>query len=75
MCIPISIYKQVRVISETTTGRNVEFKDILSGKRMSRIEFVRLIKQGYYPGYEVIMMHGLETPRSKADGLLNNNLG
>lgn len=66
--------KKVRTTSETTTGRNVRFKD--PGKRgeMTRGQFVREIERGNYPDYHVRNVNGVKTPCSNPDGSTGNNL-
>ena len=67
--------KRVIVIEENDSGRNLEFKDKISGKKMARAEFVRKIEDGTYEDYYVRMMNGLKTPISKPDQSEGNNLG
>ena len=66
---------RVSVIEETATGRNEIFIDNQTGKKMSRIEFVKKIEEGKYPDYYVKNQGGLKTPVSKPDGKESNNLG
>ncbi|MCP4050750.1 MAG: hypothetical protein GY730_08605 [bacterium] len=71
----INPLKSVVVIEESDTGRNEIFVDQLMGKAMNRDVFVSQINTGNYPGYKVALMHGIDTPMSKADEVLSNNLG
>ena len=66
---------RVKVISENDSGRNERFKDCTNGNEMTRNQFVREIKRGNYEDYYVRKINGLDTPVSKPDGNLNNNLG
>jgi hypothetical protein len=66
--------KRVRTTSETSTGRNVRFKDPARPGEMSRSQFVKEIEQGNYPDYHVRKMNGVKTPCSNPDGSEGNNL-
>ncbi len=66
--------KPVIVLEESKTGRNELFYDTNNQKAMSRSEFVRLIKEGSYPGYRVVNLYGKATPISVPDGDPGNNL-
>ncbi|NQY75077.1 MAG: hypothetical protein HRT90_09995 [Candidatus Margulisbacteria bacterium] len=67
--------KPVVVLKESDTGRNEIFFDLVRGIIMSRDIFVQDIVSGQYPGYEVASINSLETPKSKPDNTINNNLG
>lgn len=67
--------KRVEVTSETTSGRNTEFVDKITGEHMTRAEFVAKIKSGIYTDYYVRKQNGILTPVSKPDGETENNLG
>lgn len=67
--------KRISVLSESETGRNEMFVDNSNGKKMSRTQFVKEIKRGNYGDYYVRQINGLDTPVSKPDGNLKNNLG
>lgn len=66
--------KHVRVTQESDSGRNQQFRDGSTGRRMSRTEFVRQIENGNYPGYHVRKINGLKTPASNPDKSEGNNL-
>jgi hypothetical protein len=63
-----------KAIEESDSGRNMRFHNTITGQDLSLVETVGAIK-GQYPEYEVCMINGVETPRSKADGSAANNLG
>jgi len=65
--------KNVKVTSETKSGRNKRFKS--PSANMSRKEFVSRIERGYYPGYHVRKVNGIKTPASNPDKSKGNNLG
>ncbi|MCL2847842.1 MAG: DUF3892 domain-containing protein [Firmicutes bacterium] len=67
--------KPVKVIKETSSGRNVKFKDVKTGETMTRPQFVKEIGKGNYPDYHVRNINGLATPVSNPDGKEKNNLG
>ena len=65
----------VKVISENDTGRNTKFKDMTTGREMTRPQFVNEIKSNNYDKYYVRNVNGVPTPVSKPDGNERNNLG
>jgi hypothetical protein len=67
--------KNIKVTSETETGRNEKFYDPTLEKSMTRIEFVDKIRNEYYTGYTVKNINGKQTPVSKPDDSEGNNLG
>jgi hypothetical protein len=67
--------KQVKVTKETSTGRNERFVDPRAGIHMTRPQFVKAIKDGFYPDYHVRQVHGKSTPASNPDRTKGNNLG
>ncbi|MDT7020116.1 hypothetical protein RI509_13130 [Levilactobacillus namurensis] len=67
--------KRVKVTQEDKAGRNTRFHDNFTGEDFTRAQFNKKIKSGYYAGYEVKMINGVETPVSKPDKTKNNNLG
>lgn len=67
--------KRIKVIRESSTGRNEMFHDNYTGAEMSRAQFVREIEQGSYPNYHVRTVGGVKTPVSNPDKTRNNNLG
>ena len=67
--------KAVCVTAETSTGRNIGFKDTRNGHTMNRSEFVKKIELGKYPDYHVRVIDGVKTPVSNPDRSIKNNLG
>ncbi len=67
--------KAVIVVKESKTGRNEIFLDTKSGDILERGDFVGLIEAGKYPGYSVATIKGVDTPVSKGDKVIANNLG
>lgn len=67
--------KNVKTISQNSTGRNTTFKDISSGVKMSRSQFVTKIENNKYPDYHVRMINDIKTPCSNPDKNRKNNLG
>jgi hypothetical protein len=65
---------RVRVIQESETGRNQQFRDNRTGTIMSRAEFVRQIEAGNYPNYHVREINNVKTPVSNPDSSEANNL-
>lgn len=47
------IYGDLVVTKETETGKNIKFKDTLTGKLMTREEAAELVRAGKYPNYIV----------------------
>lgn len=66
--------KRVITTNQSSTGRNLNFKDTMSGRYMTRQDFVRSIKAGNYENYHVRLINGIETPVSNPDKSKNNNL-
>jgi hypothetical protein len=66
--------KGIIVLEESKTGENLKFFDTDTGQIMSKNEFVSLIVEDKYPGYEIRNISGKETPVSKKDGDSSNNL-
>jgi hypothetical protein len=68
--------KSVRVTRETDTGRNTNFKDIKTGRAMTREQFVKKIENGSYQNdYHIRKINNVKTPCSNPDKSENNNLG
>lgn len=68
-------YKRVTVTQESSSGRNMKFRDNHTGADMTRAAFVREIERGNFPRYHVRDINGLKTPVSNPDRSENNNLG
>lgn len=66
--------KRVITTNQSSTARNLNFKDTKSGRYMTRQDFVRSIKAGNYENYHVRLINGIETPVSNPDKSKNNNL-
>jgi hypothetical protein len=66
--------KSVVVTSETESGRNQNFFDKKTKKKMTRAEFVKQIESGSYNSYHVRKVNGLKTPVSNPDRSEGNNL-
>jgi hypothetical protein len=67
--------KRVKVTVQNRTGRNLAFVDKKDGTKMTRVGFVKAIKCGDYPDYDVRVINGISTPVSKPDKSEANNLG
>lgn len=67
--------KRVKVTNESSSGRNIGFRDTRTGGKLTRAQFVKAIKEGKYLGYHVRVINGLETPVSNPDHSERNNLG
>ncbi len=65
----------VVVVSESPTGRNLGFLDVLTGNVMSRRVFVDAITQGFYGNYDIRYIDGIATPVSKPNDSTSDNLG
>ena len=72
---PVDQNKQVVVLEEDESGRNITFADLLSGEIMSREIFVSQISSGKYPEYMIASIGGIATPMSNPDESIENNLG
>ena len=66
---------RVSVTQESSTGRNTKFHDNVTGRDMSRPQFVSSINAGQYPDYHVRNVHNVPTPVSNPDCKKKNNLG
>jgi hypothetical protein len=67
--------KNVRVINESESGRNMYFRDIKTNVNMTRPQFVQKIENGSYQGdYHIRVINGIKTPCSNPDNSENNNL-
>ena len=67
--------KNVRSIAQNSTGRNITFKDVSSGTKMTISQFVSKIENNKYPDYHVRTINGIKTPCSNPDRNERNNLG
>lgn len=66
--------KRISVISESESGRNQQFRDNRTGRRITRAEFVNKIEGGRYDNYHVRVINGVKTPVSNPDRSEDNNL-
>lgn len=66
---------KVFVVKESKKGKNLNYFDIEKSLILSRSEFISEIKMGNYPFYEIRIVKGDETPVSKKDKNIPNNLG
>jgi hypothetical protein len=66
--------KNIKVTSESDSGRNKQFFDPNNNRTMSRAQFANRIESGEYSGYHVRNMNGLRTPVSNPDHSERNNL-
>lgn len=68
------VKRSVRVTKESKTGRNERFTDNLTGRNMSRTEFIKAINHGTYDDYHTRNIGGKITPVSNPDKSKRNNL-
>lgn len=66
---------KVFVVKESKKGKNLAYFDFEKSVILSKGEFISEIKIGNYPFYEIRMIKGDETPVSKKDKNIPNNLG
>ena len=67
--------KNIVVISQTKSGKNIKFKNTNTRKTMSLTAFKKRIKSGYYPDYHIRKTKRGEIPASNPDSSKTNNLG
>ena len=67
--------KNVRSITQNSTGRNITFKNVSSGIKMTRSQFVTKIENNNYSDYHIRTINGIKTPCSNPDKSERNNLG
>lgn len=72
---PKNYHGKVVVVKESKKGNNLQYLDIDSSLLLNREEFISAIVSGKYPRYEIRFIRGEETPVSKKDRNLPNNLG
>jgi hypothetical protein len=68
-------HAHVVVVSQDEHMRNIDFVDTITGRAMTRAEFVDAIRAGQYPDYYVRSINGLSTPVSKPNATTDDNLG
>ena len=71
----INLKNKAFVVKESKKGKNLSYFDFEKLVILSRSEFVSEIKTGKYPFYEIRIVKGDETPVSKKDKNIPNNLG
>lgn len=72
---PAKLSKPIVAVSKSRSGRNEIFYDIEKQVVLSRENLVVEIAMGHYPGYSIKIIRGIETPVSKRDGRITNNIG
>ncbi|MGF1488300.1 MAG: hypothetical protein ACFBSE_14535 [Prochloraceae cyanobacterium] len=68
------LIKQVSAIAKSKTGRNLQFRDNLTGRVMNLKQFAEAIELGKYSRYHTRTIGGLKTPCSNPDYSRFNNL-
>jgi hypothetical protein len=66
--------RNIKVIDESESGRNLSFYDPKRNTTMTRQEFVQEIRKGNYEDYHVRIINRVATPVSNPDGKEGNNL-
>lgn len=66
--------KRVTVTKKSETGRNIRFRDNLTGEELTRTKFVKAIENDKYDDFHVRKINGVKTPVSNPDNSTNNNL-
>ena len=61
---------KVIVLQESSSGENTRFRDIRTGAKMTRGEFVRAVEKGNYPDYHVRIIDGVKRPVLNGGGEL-----
>ncbi len=75
MLSPKNLSKPIIALSKSQTGRNQSFFDLQKKVVLTREELVALVHAGEYRGYSVKLIRGVETPVSRRDGRITNNIG
>lgn len=73
--LPRRLAKPIISVSKARSGRNQTFFDLVKCVVLSRVELVARIQAGEYRGYSVKVIRGVETPVSKRDCRITNNIG
>ena len=71
----VKFENKIFVVKESKKGKNLSYFDLEKSILLSRNEFLSEIKMGNYPFYEIRVIKGDETPVSKKDKNIPNNLG
>jgi len=66
---------KVVVVKESKKGKNLLYFDINESSLLTRDEFLSAIVSGKYSRYEIRKIKVEDTPISKKDKLISNNLG
>ena len=53
---------KVIVLQESSSGENTRFRDMQTGVKMTRGEFVRAVEKGNYPDYRIRIIEGVKRP-------------
>ena len=56
------MHSKAIVLQESSSGNGTSFRDIQTGLRMTRAEFVRAIEKGKYPDYHIRIIDRLKIP-------------
>jgi len=72
---PKRLARPIVALSESESGRNEIYYDLIAKRMMSREELTSFIRDGSYPGYSIKLIRGVETPVSRRDGKRINNIG
>ena len=56
------MHSKAIVLQESSSGNATIFRDIQSGLRMTRAEFVREVEKGKYPDYHIRIIDRLKIP-------------
>lgn len=65
----------IKVTSESDSGRNERFRDLDTGRSMDLKQFTTAINYGTYNNFYTRNINGIETPVAKPDNSKTNNLG
>lgn len=67
--------KRISVTNQSSTGRNIAFRDNVTGAKMTRTQFVSKIENNQYKNYHIRVIKNTKTPCSNPDNSKRNNLG
>ena len=65
---------RIKVISESSTWRNLSFFDNYKKQEMTRATFVKQIQMWNYPNFHIREINWIKTPVSNPDNSVKNNL-
>jgi len=72
---PTRMSKPLMAVEKSKSGRNEVYYDLVKKVFFLREELVAQILAGKYKGYSVKVIRGIQTPVSKHDGKIINNIG